>query len=106
MQVTLLAGDVAEPRRFARPLVGGVVVALVVSLLTVTAMFLAAPEGADSRNLLAEAATALWGPPGGSLVAATVAIAVLGGLHTMTLTGPRLYQTATEGGQWLAPFAR
>ncbi len=105
-QMTFLAGEVADPRRFARPLVLGVALAMALYLVSISAMFLAMPDGAQGRVIVAEAAGALWGPTGRTLVAAVVAVAVLGGLHTMTLTGPRLYAAAAASGQWWRPFGK
>ncbi len=105
-QMTFLAGEVRDPKRFAAPLVVGVVIATALYLISIAAMFLAMPDGTEGRVIIAEAAGALWGDTGRRIVAAAVAVAVLGGLHTMTLTGPRLYAAAAENGQWWRPFAK
>ncbi len=100
-QVTFLAGETKGDLR--RPIVGAIVAVTALYLCVVAALLLApAGEGA----LASAAAESVFGPHGRTIMSAVIATTVLGTLHTMTLTGPRLYEAATREGDWWHPFAR
>ncbi len=100
-QVTFLAGETRGDLK--RPVVGAILGVTALYILAVAAMLLA-PVGPGPLALAA--AESVFGASGARIMSAVIAVTVLGTLHTMTLTGPRLYEAAAARGDWWRPFAR
>ncbi len=101
-QVTFLAGQTDGDLR--RPIAAGILLAAGLYMVALIGMFLSGTV--EGRVIAAEAAGNLYGPGARKAVSLVVAIAVLGTLHTQSMTGPRLYAAAAEAGHWWRPFAR
>ncbi len=100
-QVTFLAGETSGDLR--RPIATGILLATAVYLVALVAMFLSGTI--EGRVIAAEAAGNLYGSGARRAVSLAIAIAVLGTLHTQSMTGPRLYQAAADAGHWWHPFS-
>jgi APA family basic amino acid/polyamine antiporter len=104
-----VAGEIRDPgRTLPRALVGG---AALVTLLYVAlnAVFLAAaPRAALSGQVEVGhvAARALFGPTGGALLSALIALALAGSVSALGLTGPRVVQAMASDGAFFAALAR
>lgn len=99
-QVTFLAGQTQGDLR--RPIAAGILLAAGLYVVALLGMFLSGTV--EGRVIAAEAAGNLYGPAARRAVSLVVAIAVLGTLHTQSMTGPRLYAAAAEAGHWWRPF--
>lgn len=101
-----LAGEVQDPRRSVpRALVLGVG-AVTVLYMAVSAVFVyLVPIGGDGspETFAAQAGAALFGPSGGRVLSALVALFVLGSLFAFMTFAPRLYYAMARDG--LAPAA-
>ena len=108
-QAAFSAGEMRDPRRnLPRGMIAGTIV-MVVAYVLVNVVYLRAlpvvTMGTESR-IGEAAATALFGPFGGRLLAAAVVVSVLGCLATCILTAARIYQPMAEDGLFFASLAR
>jgi APA family basic amino acid/polyamine antiporter len=104
-----VAGEIREPHRtLPRALVGGA--ALVTALyVALNAVFLAAapaPALAGKVEVAHVAARTLFGPRGGPLLTALVALALAGSVSALSMTGPRVVQAMAEDGVFFRALAR
>ena len=105
-QITFMAGELDDPRKLPRPLASGVLGVTILYLVALAAMLASMPSTGPGDQLAITVAGSLFGETGQRVVAVAIAVAVLGGLHTFTMTGARLYQAAAQDGGWWRPFAR
>jgi APA family basic amino acid/polyamine antiporter len=106
--LTFLGSEVRDPaRNFPRALLGGTA-AIVVIYLIVNAAYLfvlSVPEMADRPLVAADAARAVLGASGASVVAAMVMVSAFGALNGATMTGPRIFFAMAEDGLFFRPIA-
>lgn len=99
--LTTLSGEVKNPQRnLPLALIGGVLVVIVVYLL-INAAYLRAlslPQLAASKSVAADAAGAVLGRAGASLVGALVMLSVFGTLNGSILSSPRVFFAMAEDG--------
>ncbi|HEX7324061.1 MAG TPA: amino acid permease [Rhodanobacteraceae bacterium] len=99
--LTTLSGEVKNPQRnLPLALIGGVVVVIVVYLL-INAAYLRAlplPQLIASKSVAADAAGAVLGRAGASLVGALVMLSVFGTLNGSILSSPRVFFAMAEDG--------
>ncbi|MFT3789890.1 MAG: amino acid permease [Rudaea sp.] len=99
--LTTLSGEVKNPQRnLPLALVGGVLVAMVVYLSINAAYLRALPlaQLAASKSVAADAAAAVLGRGGASLVGALVMLSVFGTLNGSILSSPRVFFAMAEDG--------
>lgn len=99
-----LGGEVRHPRRnLPRALVGGTAVVVIAYLSLNALFFYAMPEAEWEANIAVgqDAAVRLFGASGSLIVAAVIAMAILGSVSAMTAAGPRIYYAMARDG--LAP---
>ncbi len=105
--VTYAAGETRDPERtIPRALVAGVlaVTACYVALNAVYLYVLPLDQVARSERIAADAADALLGRGGGSLMSGLVMFSTFGGLSGIVLAGPRVYFSMAQDGllfSWL-----
>lgn len=99
--LTTLSGEVRNPQRnLPMALIGGVLLVIVVYLL-INAAYLRAlplPQLAASKSVAADAAGAVLGRAGASLVGALVMLSVFGTLNGSILSSPRVFFAMAEDG--------
>jgi APA family basic amino acid/polyamine antiporter len=104
-----VAGELREPdRTLPRALVGG---AALVTILYVAlnAVFIAsAPRAALAGQVEVGhvAARALFGPQGGTVLSALIALALAGSVSALSMTGPRVVHAMASDGAFFAGLAR
>lgn len=106
--VTLVAGEVREPRRnIGRAVLAGTAILLVVYGLVQAAVMIALPGGAAaaSSRPVAEAVAAVLGPGAGRAVAGLVVVSTFGSILGVVLTVSRLAQAMARDGAFLPAFA-
>ena len=99
--LTTLSGEVKNPQRnLPLALIGGVLVVIVVYLLINTAYLraLPLPQLVASKSVAADAAGAVLGRAGASLVGALVMLSVFGTLNGSILSSPRVFFAMAEDG--------
>jgi len=99
--LTTMSGEVKDPQRnLPLALIGGVLVVLVVYLLINTAYLraLSVPQLAASKSVATDAATAVMGRAGASLIGALVMLSVFGTLNGSILSSPRVFFAMAEDG--------
>lgn len=108
-QAAFSAGEMRNPERsLPRGMIAGTIVMIVLYVL-VNLVYLRALPVADlgaSSRIGEAAATALFGPFGGRLLAAAVVVSVFGCLATCLLTAARIYQPMAADGLFFASLAR
>jgi len=106
--LTFLGGEVREPTRtLPRALLGGTA-AIVVIYLVVNAAYLFLLSVSDMGNrplVAADAARAIFGGAGASVVAAMVMVSAFGALNGATMTGPRIFFAMAGDGLFFRPVA-
>ena len=106
--LTFLGGEVREPTRtLPRALLGGTA-AIVVIYLVVNAAYLFLLSVSDMGNrplVAADAARAIFGGAGASVVAAMVMVSAFGALNGATMTGPRIFFAMAGDGLFFRPIA-
>jgi basic amino acid/polyamine antiporter, APA family len=108
IDATYVAEEVKDPgRTLPRALAGGVLVIIAVYLIVNAAYLLALPleEMAASELVAADAAIRIFGPVGGSLVAALVILSTFGALNGVTMTGPRVFFAMARDDLFFRPVA-
>ncbi|HJR11138.1 MAG TPA: amino acid permease [Rhodanobacteraceae bacterium] len=99
--LTTLSGEVKNPQRnLPLALIGGVLLVIVVYLL-INAAYLRAlplPQLAASKSVATDAATAVMGRAGASLIGALVMLSVFGTLNGSILSSPRVFFAMAEDG--------
>lgn len=106
--LTFLAGEVRDPARtLPRALVGGTLAVVAIYLLVNAAyLYVLTPAAMAGRPLVAaDAARAVVGPAGASLVSAMVLLSAFGALNGSTMTGPRIFYAMAEDGLFFRPVA-
>jgi basic amino acid/polyamine antiporter, APA family len=106
--LTFVAGEVQEPERtMPRALVIGTRLVVALYLLVNLAYVYVLPldRMAASRLVAADAATAIFGRIGGSVISALVMLSAFGALTGSTLTGPRILYAMAEDGLFFRPIA-
>jgi APA family basic amino acid/polyamine antiporter len=104
-----IGGEVRDPARTVpRALVIGVVaVTLVYILVSMAFIYLVPIEGvASGETFAAQAGTVLFGSAGGKVLAAIVALCVLGSLAAVILIFPRVYYAMARDGLFFAAVGR
>src|SRR5579875_2646561 len=99
--LTTLSGEVRNPQRnLPLALIGGVLIVIVVYLLINGAYVraLPLPQLAASKSVAADAAGAVLGRAGASLVGALVMLSVFGTLNGSILSSPRVFFAMAEDG--------
>ena len=105
--VAVLAGEARAPQRdMAVGILGGLAIAGVLYGLLMLACFATLPDLAASERPLADAAEALFGPLGGSVIAAAAVLSCAGGLSASMLATPRMFYALAVDGDLPAPLAR
>ncbi|MDQ3427010.1 MAG: amino acid permease [Gemmatimonadota bacterium] len=106
--VTYSAGEAKDPQRtFHRGIVAGTVALILIYLLASIA-YLAAlgPAGvARSDRVAADAATALFGPAAGQLVAVMILVSILSATNAIMLTAPRAFFAMARDGVFFGKLA-
>lgn len=108
IDATYVAEEVRDPgRTLPRALAGGVLTVIAVYLVVNAAYLLALPLGemAASELVAADAAMAVFGPVGASLVAALVILSTFGALNGVTMTGPRVFFAMARDDLFFRPVA-
>jgi basic amino acid/polyamine antiporter, APA family len=108
IDATYVAEEVRDPgRTLPRALGGGVLVVIGVYLVVNAAYLLALDmdEMAASELVAADAAMAVFGPVGASLVAGLVILSTFGALNGVTMTGPRVFFAMARDGLFFRPVA-
>jgi amino acid transporter len=107
--LTTLSGEVKDPQRnLPLALVGGVLVVIAVYLL-INAAYLRAlplPQVVASKSVAADAAGAVLGRAGASLVGALVMLSVFGTLNGSILSSPRVFFAMAEDGLFFRTVGR
>ncbi len=107
--LTALSGEVRNPQRnLPLALIGGVLVVMVV-YLAINAAYLRAlplPAIAASKSVAADAAGAVMGRAGASLVGALVMLSVFGTLNGSILSSPRVFFAMAEDGLFFRTVGR
>ncbi|HKJ93832.1 MAG TPA: amino acid permease, partial [Longimicrobiales bacterium] len=106
--LTFMAGEVKDPgRTLPRALVGGTLIVVAVYLLVNAAYLYVLPLDAVAQSHLvaADAATAVIGRAGASVVAALVMLSTFGTLNGSTMTGPRILWAMADDGLFFKPIA-
>ena len=106
--LTFLAGEVRDPARtLPRALLGGTLAVVAIYLLVNAAyLYVLTPAAMAGRPLVAaDAARAVVGGAGASLVAAMVLLSAFGALNGSTMTGPRIFYAMAEDGLFFRPVA-
>lgn len=107
--LTTLSGEVKNPQRnLPLALIGGVVVVIVVYLLINAAYLRALPLGdvIASKSVAADAAGAVLGRAGASLVGALVMLSVFGTLNGSIMSSPRVFFAMAEDGLFFRTVGR
>jgi len=108
-QTNFIAEELVEPQRnLPRALVAGVSLVVVVYLLANLAYLrtLGVTGLAGSSAPAADALRARFGPSGGNLISAGIAISSFGFLNLVILVSPRVYRTMAADGLFLPSLAR
>jgi basic amino acid/polyamine antiporter, APA family len=108
IDATYVAEEVRDPgRTLPRALAGGVLAVIGVYLVVNAAYLLALSmdEMAASELVAADAAMAVFGPIGASLVAGLVILSTFGALNGVTMTGPRVFFAMARDGLFFRPVA-
>ena len=106
---TVPAGDVRDPERtIPRSTVLGIVIAAVFYVVGTLVVFGLVPREklAGSVSPFSDAARALWGPWGGSVIAAAVMLSSIGALNGWTLTMGQVPMAAARDGLFPRVFGR
>ncbi len=107
--ITAVAGEVRQPHRnLPLALIGGVLVVMSVYLLVNAAYVRALPLSrvALSTAVAADAARAILGRAGASLVSALVMLSIFGSLTSSTLSTPRVFYAMAEDGLFFHSVGR
>ena len=107
--LTTLSGEVKNPQRnLPLALVGGVIVVIVVYLLINAAYLRALPldQVIASKSVAADAAGAVLGRAGASLVGALVMLSVFGTLNGSIMSSPRVFFAMAEDGLFFRTVGR
>lgn len=106
--LTFVAGEVKDPgRTMPRAIIGGVL-AVVAIYLAVNLAFLYLLPIAQMRQsglVASDAAQAVFGAMGASVVAAVVMVSTFGATNGTMMTGPRIFYAMAEDGNFFRPFA-
>jgi APA family basic amino acid/polyamine antiporter len=104
-----VAGEIRDPHRtLPRALVGGAALVTVL-YVALNAVFLAsapAPALANQVEVAHVAARALFGPRGGALLTALIALALAGSVSALAMTGPRVLQAMSDDGVFFRALGR
>lgn len=108
-EVTRIAGEVEDPERnLPRALTIGVVLITAVYVLTSAVFFyLVHPSRVENdQAFAAQAGEVMFGPTGGTIFAAIVAISVAGSMAAYLMASPRVYYAMARDGVFFAAFGR
>lgn len=98
-QATIVAGEMRRPHRdLPVSILGGVAIAGTLYLLLMLACFALVPDLGNSTRPLADAAMALTGPSGGTIVVIAAVLSCAGGLAGAMLVAPRLLYALGHSG--------
>jgi amino acid transporter len=106
--LTFISGEVKDPARtLPRAIIGGVlaIVAIYVAVNAAYLFVLTVPQMVASRLVAADAATAVFGAVGASVVAAMVMVSAFGALNGSMMTGPRIFFAMADDGNFFRPVA-
>jgi len=103
----VIAGETRDPQR-------NIPFALLTAMGTVTLLYVliqaicigTLPNLATSTRPIADAAAEFFGAHAGAFIAAGTLVSVLGGLHNLTLSTPRVIFAMAEHGQWPRVFTQ
>ena len=104
--VVIPAGEACDPRRhlpFA--LIGGTGATVLLYIAIQAVCIGTVPGLGTSQKPLADAGARLFGTPGASIIAAGALVSVLGTMHAIVLSAPRLLYAMAERGQLPRSFA-
>jgi amino acid transporter len=107
--LTFVAGEVKDPARaMPRALVMGTLLVVALYLAVNLAYMYVLPIDlmARSRLVAADAAAAIFGAVGASIISALVMLSAFGALTGSTLTGPRILFAMAEDGLFFRPIAK
>ena len=107
--VTFSAGETVNPQRdFARGIVSGTAIVIVVYLLANLAYIAAlGPAGVmQSTRVAADAVNTLFGNPWGQLVTIPILISIFGAANGIALTEPRVFYAMARDGVFFQTLAR
>ncbi|MQA31782.1 MAG: amino acid permease [Luteitalea sp.] len=107
--LTFVAGEVKAPARtMPRALVIGTVLVVALYLLVNLAYLYVLPidQMAGSKLVAADAARAIFGEVGASVISALVMLSAFGALTGSTLTGPRILYAMADDGLFFRPIAK
>ncbi|HEU4683457.1 MAG TPA: APC family permease [Nitrospira sp.] len=105
-----IAGEIANARRtLPRVMIGGTLfvgaIYLLLNIVYLSALSVQELAQEPIIPVAEKAATALWGPQGGQVVALVLCLSIAGAVSAMTWAGPRVYWTMAQDGilsSWLA----
>ena len=106
--LTFIGGEVKDPTRtLPRALLGGTAAIVVIYLVVNAAYLFVLPvaEMAGRPLVAADAARAIFGEAGASVVAAMVMVSAFGALNGATMTGPRILFAMADDGLFFRPIA-
>jgi amino acid transporter len=106
--LTFISGEVKDPgRTLPRAIIGGVlaIVAIYVAVNAAYFFVLTVPQMISSKLVAADAATAVFGAVGASVVAAMVMVSAFGALNGSMMTGPRIFFAMADDGNFFRPIA-
>ncbi|HET7460729.1 MAG TPA: amino acid permease [Longimicrobium sp.] len=106
--LTFISGEVKDPARtLPRAIIGGVlaIVAIYVAVNLAYLFVLTVPQMVASKLVAADAATAVFGGAGASVVAAMVMLSAFGALNGSMMTGPRIFFAMADDGNFFRPIA-
>ncbi|HET7232773.1 MAG TPA: amino acid permease [Longimicrobium sp.] len=106
--LTFISGEVKDPARtLPRAIIGGVlaIVAIYVAVNAAYFFVLTVPQMVASKLVAADAATAVFGAVGASVVAAMVMVSAFGALNGSMMTGPRIFFAMADDGNFFRPVA-
>jgi len=106
--LTFISGEVKDPARtLPRAIIGGVlaIVAIYVAVNLAYLFVLTVPQMVGSKLVAADAATAVFGSRGASVVAAMVMLSAFGALNGSMMTGPRIFFAMADDGNFFRPIA-
>jgi len=106
--LTFISGEVKDPSRtLPRAIIGGVlgIVAIYIAVNAAYFFVLTVPQMVASKLVAADAATAVFGAIGASVVAAMVMVSAFGALNGSMMTGPRIFFAMADDGNFFRPIA-
>jgi APA family basic amino acid/polyamine antiporter len=104
-----VAGEISEPgRTLPRALVGGTALVTLLYVALNAVFIAAAPRAALAGQVEVGqvAARALFGPHGGTLLSALIALALGGSVSALAMTGPRVMHAMASDGAFFGALAR